>query len=89
MRGRRLIREACAKKRLVQKIAGTVAGEHASRAVAAVRRGSKAENQQFGAGIAEARNGLAPVVPIAKGAPLGSRHLLRGSAPGADICGSE
>ena len=63
-------------KRLVEKIAGAVAGEHAAGAIGAVRGGSEAENQEPGARIAKAGNGLAPVFPVAKRETLFARDFF-------------
>ncbi|HJZ52663.1 MAG TPA: hypothetical protein VJ228_10725, partial [Candidatus Acidoferrales bacterium] len=72
----RLIREAGAKQGFVQKVAGTIAGKHASRAIAPVCRWRKAEDQEFGSAVTKARKGPPPVIAIEKGATFGSRHLL-------------
>src|SRR5579864_3361952 len=66
----RLIGEARAMERLVQKIAGAIAREHAARAIRAVGRGREAENQKPGPRIAKTRNGLAPVFTVAKSEAL-------------------
>jgi hypothetical protein len=71
-----LIGEAGAKQGFVQKVAGTIASKHASRAIAPVRCWREAEDQEFRSGVTKARKGLAPVMPFEKGATLGSGHLL-------------
>ena len=45
-------------KRAIEKIAGTVSREHPAGAIAAVRRGRKADDQQARARIAEGGTGL-------------------------------
>src|ERR1700728_4920414 len=91
VRGVRLIGEAGAMERFVEKIAGAVAGEHAASAVGAMGGGSEAENQQLRARVAEAGDRLAPVVPIAVGEALfgGDRfailHQPRAFAAGDDF----
>jgi hypothetical protein len=72
----RLIREAGTKQGLVQKVSGTIAGKHASRAITPVRCWRKAEDQELRSGVTKARKRLAPVMPFEEGATFGSRHLL-------------
>src|SRR5262245_4691124 len=55
--------------------AGTVAGEHAARAIGAVRRRGQADQQHACVRITEAWYGLAPVALIAERAPLHARDL--------------
>jgi hypothetical protein len=55
------IREPGAVKRAIQPIARAIAGEHAPRAIRAIRRGSKPDDEQARAAIAEARHGPAPI----------------------------
>src|SRR5580658_7673979 len=66
----RLIGEAGAMKRFVEKIARAVAREHPAGAVGAMGGGGQAENQQLRVRVAEAGDGLAPVVPVAVGEAL-------------------
>ncbi len=56
--------------------AGTIAGEHPSRAIRAVGRRRKAYNEKPGRGIPKARNGLSPVVFVAKRRGFAPGHLL-------------
>src|SRR5580658_3598498 len=69
----RLIGEAGAMKRFVEKIARAVAREHPAGAVGAMGGGGQAENQQLCVRVAEAGDGLAPVVPVAVGESLFGR----------------
>lgn len=71
-----LIREPGAEQRLIQKISRTIAGEHTPGAIAAMRRGSKTQNQELRARISEAGNRFAPIIPFAKRAPLRLRDLF-------------
>lgn len=68
----RLAGEAGAIQRAIEKIARTIAGEHASGAIRAVRGGREAEDKKLGARIPETGNRLAPVIPVEEGAALGA-----------------
>ena len=71
-----LIGKSGAIERLIEKISGAVAGEHAPGAICAMGGGRQSNNQQLCARIAEAGHRLAPVFPIAKGgAFLPSDHF--------------
>ena len=62
--GRRNVRKTCSMEcghEEVTRAASAVAGEHATRAIGAVRRGGKAEQQKTRRRIAEAGDGAAPV----------------------------
>lgn len=72
MRGRRLVGEACAMECAIEKIARTIAGEHASGAIRPVSGGREAEDKQLGTRIAEAGNRLAPVIPAEERATFGA-----------------
>src|SRR5579863_878326 len=51
-------------KRFVQKIAGTISGEHTSCTISTMRTGRQTKNQQPGRNIAEGWNRFTPVIPI-------------------------
>lgn len=72
----RLIGKPKVIKRAIEPVAGTIAGKDAAGAIAAVRCGSKPDDEQPRIRRAEARNGPAPVVPIDESADLFSRHPL-------------
>src|SRR2546427_3118050 len=74
--GRGLRGEPGAVERSYQPLAGTVAGEHAPSAVAAVSRWSKSQDYQLCVGITEARERFAPVLPLPELPLLSPRHLL-------------
>ena len=59
---RRLAGEPRAVERGVEEVARAIAGEHAPRAVRAVRAGREADDDEARAGIAEAGDRAAPVV---------------------------
>jgi hypothetical protein len=59
----------------IEPVAGFIAGEHAAGAVGAVGSWGEAKNKEAGGGIAETRNGLPPVVPIAVGAALDAGYV--------------
>ena len=63
-------------ERAVDPVAGTVAGEDAARAVAAVGGGGEADHVELGVGITEAGDGASPVGPIAVGGAFLARDLL-------------
>ena len=75
----RPVRVAGAMERREQEIAGAVPGEHAARAVGAVRGRRQAEQQHARRGVAEAAHRAAPVGLVAEGRALLRRDLL---APG-------
>jgi hypothetical protein len=62
MGGGGLVGEAGFVEGAEEEVAGTVAGEDAAGAVGAVGAGGEAENKEAGGGVAEARDGAAPVV---------------------------
>jgi len=66
--GSGLIGEAGFVEGCEEKIAGTVAGEDAAGAVAAVSGGGEPENEELRVRIAETGDGSAPISPIAEGA---------------------
>ena len=67
--------EAEAVERLVEPVSARVAGEHAARAVAAVRRRGQADHEQAGARVAEDRHRAAPVRLVEEGAALHAGDL--------------
>ena len=76
MRGERLICESRAVKRLVQKIAGTIAGKHSPGAIGSMCRRRETEDQKLRVRVAESWNGLTPIFPLEKCAPLFAGHFL-------------
>jgi len=74
----------------VHEIAGAVAGEGASGAVGSVGSGGEAEDEDAGAGIAEAGDGTGPVSLVYVGA---AARLADGGAvgaePGAELAGDD
>jgi hypothetical protein len=62
---------------LVEDVAGTVAGEHATGAVGAVRARGESQDEYAGGGVAEGRHGESPVGLVAVGAALELRNLCR------------
>src|SRR5271170_2014251 len=76
MRGNRLVRKPSFIERLVEKIARTVAGENSSRSIPAMSGGRETQNQELRARITEARDRLAPVVPVHKRTAFLRRHFL-------------
>ena len=81
------IGEACSMKRRHEEVAGAagaVAGEHAARAVGAVRGGREAEQQEPRGRIAEAGHGTAPVDLIAVRALLLDGDAAAVACAGAD-----
>ena len=59
-----------------QEVARAVAGEGASRAIAAVSRGSQADDEELRMRIAKSGNGLAPVVAFEESAAFGASDGL-------------
>src|SRR5690606_24065163 len=59
-----------------QEVAALIAGEHAAGAVAAVRRGGEADDQQPRVGRTDPRHGASPVLLVLECAALLARHLL-------------
>jgi hypothetical protein len=74
--GSGLIRKARSIERRVEKIPRTVSRENTPRAIPAMCSRRKSQNQQLCAWVAKPRHRLAPVRPIAKGAPFLSRHFF-------------
>ena len=70
-----LIGEAGSMKSVEQKIAAAVSSEHAARAICAVSAGSKADDEDARQRIAEAGDGLAPILVIQIGAALYGRDF--------------
>lgn len=70
--GSGLVGETGPVERVKQEIPGTVARESPACAIAAVRGGSKANDEKLGFCIAETREGLAPVVAVQKGTAFGT-----------------
>src|SRR5208337_1115860 len=60
----------------VHEVAGGVSGERAAGAIGAVGAGSESEHEDAGMGIAEAGNGLAPVLAVAESAALLAGYAL-------------
>jgi len=52
-------------KRAVEKVAGAIAGEHATGSIRAVRAGREAENDELRLRIAEAADGPSPILFVA------------------------
>jgi hypothetical protein len=71
-----LVGKARTVKLRVEKIAGTVSGEHAPRPVRAMSGRRQTDDHQFGLRVAEGRHGPPPVGPIAVRAALSPRNLL-------------
>src|SRR6266851_9963899 len=71
-----MIRKARFVQRRIQKIARAVTREHSSRAIPPMRRRCKSQDQQLRLRVAESRDRLAPVSPLAIRAPLFSRHFF-------------
>ena len=65
--GTGLIRKARFVQGSVEKIAGAVAGEHAPCAIRSVGGGGESENEQLRVRVAESRDRLAPILPLAIG----------------------
>jgi hypothetical protein len=87
---RRLVREPGGMQRGVEPVAALVAGEHAPRPVAAVRRRGEPDDEHAGAGIAEGRDGSPPVAPVAKARDLRAcRRLAMGNQAGAEPAADE
>src|SRR6185295_17657040 len=76
MRGGRLIGEAGAVEAGKEEVAGTVAGENATGAVPAMGGGGQADDQQPGLGVAETREGPAPVILVLIGTAFFAGHLF-------------
>jgi len=74
--GGRLVREAGAVERGVEPVAAFVAGEDPPGAVAAVGRGSEADDQEPRRGVAEAGHRPRPVRPIAEAGDLLARDAF-------------
>ena len=72
----RLRSKTGAMERAIHKVAGTVAGEHASGSIGAMRGRSQTENQQAGRWIAERRHRFTPVVPVQIRPSLVAGNLL-------------
>src|SRR5262245_29317038 len=72
----RLAREAGAVQSGIEEIAGTVAGEDATSAVAAVGRRRQTADKHAGRWITKAGHGASPVFLIAESSPLLARRLL-------------
>ncbi len=68
--------KAATVKCVKQKIARAITGKCPASAIPAMRRWRKPNDQQFGAGVAEAGDRFSPVVPLEKGAFFGVRHRL-------------
>ena len=93
--GVRLVGEAELVEDGVHEVAGAVAGEGAAGAIGAVRSGGKADDEDAGAGVAEARDGPGPVGLVLVGATPGdadsgavfaeSGAELAGADPGMDL----
>jgi hypothetical protein len=73
---RRLTGKSRCVEHRVHKVAGSVSGERAPGAIGAVGAWSKSEHKDAGMGIAEAGNGLAPVLAVAVSAALLAGNLL-------------
>src|SRR5262252_6136386 len=76
MSGSRLAGEAGTVQSAIEEIAGTVAGEDAAGAVAAVGRRRQTADKNAGRWIAKAGHGASPVFLIAEGGPLLACRLL-------------
>jgi hypothetical protein len=76
IRRNRLIGKPRAKQSLVQKISRTISREHSPRAIRAMRRGRKSQNQELRPRIAESRNRLSPVIACRKRSALVPRDLF-------------
>ncbi len=63
-------------QRFVKKIARTIASEHTARAICSMRGRRKSKNQQLRLRISEARDGFAPIFPVAKCEALFARDFL-------------
>jgi hypothetical protein len=72
----RLVGEPAAVQRREQPVAGAVSGEDSARAVAAMGRRSKPDDQQSGARVAEARERPPPVVLLGERRSLRCSHRL-------------
>lgn len=72
----RLIGKSRAKQCLVEKITRAIARKHSPRAIAAMRRGCKSQNQKLRPRIAKSRKRLAPVIPSEKRSALVLRDLF-------------
>ena len=68
--------ESGAEERRVEELAGGVAGEHAPGAVGAVRAGGESHSHHARLRVAKARDGFAPVFPVAIGATLEASNLF-------------
>lgn len=71
-----LIGEAGFVQGAVQGITRAIAGEHSAGAIGPMRARRKAHNEERGGQVAKAGYWLAPIIPIAVGPSLFSRHLL-------------
>src|SRR5260221_4027038 len=60
----------------IHEVAGGVSGERAARAIGTVGAGSQSQSEDASTGIAEAGNGLAPVIAVAVSATLLAGNLL-------------
>src|SRR5262252_2767851 len=76
MQGSGLICKSRLMQRRVQKISAAVSGKNATRAIPAMRRWRQPQNKELCPWVAKSRHSFAPVLPIAKRAPLHSRHFL-------------
>ncbi len=95
VRGVGLIGEAELVEDGVHEVAGAVAGEGAAGAVGAVRSGGEADDEDAGAGVAEAGDGTCPVGLVLVGAAPGDADSgtvlaeagaeLAGADPGMDL----
>jgi hypothetical protein len=62
-------------ERTVEEFARAIAGKHSSCAVGAMGAGSQADDQQLGARVAKAWDGLPPIIFVAIHPPLFSRNF--------------
>lgn len=63
-------------ERWIKKVARAVAGKHPACSVGAVRSGRQAKNEKACLGITKPRHRFAPIVPVAKRPPFGSRDFF-------------
>lgn len=69
----RLRSEPGAIQRAVQKVTGTISGEHTSSSIGTMSAGRQTEDQQPGRDIAERRHRFPPVIPVKISAPPRNR----------------
>ena len=72
----RLIGKACCVKSFEQPVATSIPSEHSTRAVGSMSPWGESNDQEFGCGVAEVWNRLAPVIFVSIGSSFFHGHIL-------------